>query len=336
MINLFTTDNKFSWTLISIISIVLFILVVAITVGVIFYLNKKKESSLKVGSISEFKIITKGSKYIIGNRGKLSGGTGEKSYYKIKIVDKNGSVQSVNDIEIITKGINYTVGDVLTLEDSGEEKATIEITKVIKNIINLKPPNLFSNNTNTNTNTEKNKKQVFSTNNKIWTLKEAPYVCKSLGAELATYEQLVDAAKNGANWCNIGWFKEEVIKDKKGEKILAHAGFPVQKDMYDKIQDNLTGKHDINMCGPEWNPMFKNENYAIQNVGVYDNYKFAANCYGNKRTYNENEFKPALNNNGIDLDAMAKFNKELGAIHKRKPDIELLPFNYYKNRWDQY
>ena len=377
MINL-----QFSWTTITIISFILFFIVIGLTIGIIMFLNKNKEEERKVGSILEFDIKNEGSGYAPGQIGKFSGGKGKDAYFKIKNVDSNGSIKSINDIELLSKGVNYLVNDILILEHHNKEKfedfdfnkfiglnmnentnanannttttdnnvtnAMIQITKVGEETIDDNNLNLIKTmlgenvpetdpTSGTTSNTTDYGKQVFNTNKKMWNYEDAPYVCKNLGAELATYDQLVDAAKNGANWCNIGWFKESVIENENGEKMLAHAGFPVQKEYYNQLQNDLIDESDINKCGPELNPIFKDENYSLQNVGMYDNYKFSVNCYGEKREPTTNEssnYKLDVDENNENVEEkLFEFNKEVKRINEINPNIELLPFNTYKNVW---
>ena len=57
----------------------------------------------------------------------------------------------------------------------------------------------------------------------------------AFGAELATYDQVRDAWKSGADWCNYGWVKGQA------------AVYPTQQETYDKLQ---TGAEDQRMaCG---------------------------------------------------------------------------------------
>ena len=44
--------------------------------------------------------------------------------------------------------------------------------------------------------------EVFNVSRNIYTYEDALPVCKALGAELATFEQVQEAHKQGADWCN--------------------------------------------------------------------------------------------------------------------------------------
>jgi hypothetical protein len=66
--------------------------------------------------------------------------------------------------------------------------------------------------------------QVFNVNRNIYRFSEAEPLCRAFGAELATYDQVKDAYKSGADWCNYGWIKGQL------------AVYPTQKETYDKLQ----------------------------------------------------------------------------------------------------
>ncbi len=101
-------------------------------------------------------------------------------------------------------------------------------------------------------------KQVFNVSNNIFTYDDAKAVCKAHGAELATYEQVMDAYKNGAEWCNYGWTDKQM------------ALYPTQKATWEKLQED---PENSNICG-EWGV----------NGGYFENPNtlFGANCYGVK------------------------------------------------------
>tara|TARA_B100000524_G_scaffold337744_2_gene228642 strand:- start:753 stop:1583 length:831 start_codon:yes stop_codon:yes gene_type:complete len=104
---------------------------------------------------------------------------------------------------------------------------------------------------------KKRKKEVFNINENIFTYNQAKQVCKSYNSKLATYDQLLQAYKNGGNWCNYGWSDNQM------------ALYPIQKSFYNKIQ-NTNHK---NTCGKP----------GI-NGGIFEdpNIKFGVNCYGYK------------------------------------------------------
>ena len=53
------------------------------------------------------------------------------------------------------------------------------------------------------------KKEVFNISCNKFNYNDAVKVCKVYGAELASFDNLVEAHKNGANWCNYGWSKDK-------------------------------------------------------------------------------------------------------------------------------
>lgn len=100
-------------------------------------------------------------------------------------------------------------------------------------------------------------KEVFNVSQNIFTYDEAPLVCKSLGAELATYDQLLDAYKTGANWCNYGWTQNQM------------AMYPTQEKFFDELQRGP--EQHRNDCGK---PGLNGGYFADKNM------KFGVNCYG--------------------------------------------------------
>ena len=101
--------------------------------------------------------------------------------------------------------------------------------------------------------------EVFNVAQNKFTYYDAEPLCKALGAELATYEQVKDAWGNGADWCNYGWVKGQM------------AIYPTQKETYDKLQSGPADER--NACGT-----------VGINGGYFDNpeFKYGVNCYGNK------------------------------------------------------
>ena len=165
-------------------------------------------------------------------------------------------------------------------KNSNNHTDTHNISNNKPNIIK-KPEN---NNLTPNTKTNKvgRQAQVFSTNSNIWTYDEAEAVCKSQGAELATYEQLVEAAKNGANWCNLGWVDSNDTTYNMHQSSNRFAHFPVQKSVFNKMKTHKN-RNLRNKCGQVWNDKFDDKEYAIQGGAYNKNSQLAVNCYGEKR-----------------------------------------------------
>jgi hypothetical protein len=101
--------------------------------------------------------------------------------------------------------------------------------------------------------------EVFNVAQNKFTYYDAEPLCRALGAELATYEQVKDAWGNGADWCNYGWVKGQM------------AVYPTQKETYEKLQSGPVDER--NACGT-----------VGINGGYFDNpeFKYGVNCYGKK------------------------------------------------------
>ena len=101
--------------------------------------------------------------------------------------------------------------------------------------------------------------EVYNISQNKFTYYDAEPLCKALGAELASYEQVKEALGKGADWCNYGWVKGQM------------AVYPTQKNTYDKLQ---SGPADERMaCGT-----------TGINGGFFDNpdMLYGVNCYGKK------------------------------------------------------
>ena len=101
--------------------------------------------------------------------------------------------------------------------------------------------------------------EVYNISQNKFTYYDAEPLCKALGAELASYEQVKEAWTKGADWCNYGWVKGQM------------AVYPTQKNTYDKLQ---SGPADERMaCGT-----------TGINGGFFDNpdMLYGVNCYGKK------------------------------------------------------
>merc|ERR1711991_738171 len=76
--------------------------------------------------------------------------------------------------------------------------------------------------------------EVFNVSKNNYTYDEAKAICKAYGAKLATYNQIEDAYKSGAEWCNYGWSADQM------------AFYPTQKSTWKKLQKIKGHEHD---CG---------------------------------------------------------------------------------------
>jgi hypothetical protein len=98
------------------------------------------------------------------------------------------------------------------------------------------------------------RKQVFNIPGNYYTYDNAKAVCTAYGANLATYQQVEDAYKNGGEWCNYGW--------SDGQMAL----FPTQQNTFNNLQKIKGHEHD---CG---RPGVNGGYIANQNI------KFGVNC----------------------------------------------------------
>ena len=105
-------------------------------------------------------------------------------------------------------------------------------------------------------------KEVFNVSKNAYTYYDAEPLCKALGAELATYDQVKTAWERGADWCNYGWVKGQM------------AVYPTQKGTYDALQKGPADQQGT--CGT-----------VGINGGHFDNpeLEYGVNCYGNKPSH---------------------------------------------------
>ena len=149
------------------------------------------------------------------------------------------------------------------------------------------------------------KKQVFNIPGNYYDYSNAKTLCQAYGSKLATYQQVEDAYKNGAEWCNYGW--------SDGQMAL----FPTQQNTFDNLQK--IPKHE-NDCG---RPGINGGYIANPNI------KFGVNCYGNKpKITNEEEQLMAnatpypITNEDIAL------QKQVDYWKTKVDEILVSPFNY--------
>ena len=152
--------------------------------------------------------------------------------------------------------------------------------------------------------------EVFNVSNNKYTYDEAQAVCKAYGAELATYDQIEDAYKSGAEWCNYGWSADQM------------AFYPTQKSTWNKLQKIKGHEHD---CGrPGINGGF------IDNPNV----RFGVNCFGSKPAISAEE-QDMMNNASIYPKSKEdrKIDRLVKKYKKNLDSILINPFNY--NSWSQ-
>ena len=156
------------------------------------------------------------------------------------------------------------------------------------------------------------RKQVFNVSENTYTYSDAEPLCKALGAELATYDQVKQSWEKGADWCNYGWIKGQ------------GAVYPTQQTTFDKLQQGSSDDERL-ACGQP----------GI-NGGYFDNpeLRFGVNCYGDKPSESEHDMKKVLENQVPPLTAggLASLKKEL-AFKQERSQIGVLPFR--EGAWAQ-
>lgn len=165
--------------------------------------------------------------------------------------------------------------------------------------------------------------EVYSTNRNIWSYDDAEAVCKIQGAELASYEHLVEAAENGAHWCNLGWVKSDTTDDSDS---LRFAHYPIQKKEFDKTKSSAKNK---NTCGMFWNEKYNNKEFSVQGGAYGKNNLLAVNCYGPKRKMKIDE--RAMLNSMSDNVNNSELQSRIDSIQDKADNLMFLPYN--KKQW---
>lgn len=142
-------------------------------------------------------------------------------------------------------------------------------------------------------------KQVFNVKENIYSLDDAPAVCGVYGADVATIDQLMEAHRQGADWCNVGWTKDGL------------AAYPIQYATWKTIQDDVPSKR--NMCGKPGINLVRND----------PNLLYGVNCYGTKPEPKGNEKikQPILS------DKQMAINAKIAELQKNMNSIGIAPFN---------
>ena len=150
------------------------------------------------------------------------------------------------------------------------------------------------------------RKTVFNVNSNKYIYSDAEPLCKALGAELATYDQVKQAWDQGADWCNYGWIKGQA------------AVYPTQKSTYDALQQSSVD----------------DERMACGNVGVNGGYmdnpelRYGVNCYGDKPSQTAHDLKVTNELIQPPLTPSALKQKMVEQEFKANANlIGLLPFN---------
>ncbi len=155
------------------------------------------------------------------------------------------------------------------------------------------------------------KKQVFNIPGNYYDYTNAKALCQAYGAKLATYKQVEDSYKNGAEWCNYGW--------SDGQMAL----FPTQQKTFDNLQKIKGHENDCGRPGI-------NGGYMINPA-----LRFGVNCYGNKPkiTSQEEELMKTTSPYPETAEDIA-FQKRVDYWKNKVDQILVSPFNY--NTWGSF
>ena len=166
---------------------------------------------------------------------------------------------------------------------------------------------------NTEEEEKKDKRQVFHVSGNKYRYEDAEPICKALGAELATYDNIEESYNNGGEWCGYGWSEGQM------------AFFPTQKETWDKLQKFPKKKNNCGRPGV--------------NGGYIDNpyIKFGVNCYGKKPKPTENDLKrlESQQEHPVPLTAEDKeLQKKINYWKENSDKLKLNSFN--NNNWSRY
>lgn len=152
-------------------------------------------------------------------------------------------------------------------------------------------------------------KEVYNIARNIYALEDAEAACKVFDAKVATMDQLIDAHKKGANWCNVGWTKDGI------------AAFPVQAEVWNKYQENAD-PNKRNECG-----MQPGVNVARSDKHLL----YGVNCYGKKPEPRGMEKIMSRYMSDREREMLLKYNE----FKKNKADMNIKAFNEHEwSEWD--
>jgi hypothetical protein len=145
--------------------------------------------------------------------------------------------------------------------------------------------------------------QVFNVSSNKFTYYDAEPLCKALGAELATYDQVKEAWSKGADWCNYGWVKGQM------------AVYPTSQSTYDKVQAGPNEGRTV--CGQPG-----------VNGGYFDNpeLRYGVTCYGKKPSENLHNTAQVTLNAPLSPDAL-EYEKKVNKFKQEASTIAILPNN---------
>jgi hypothetical protein len=155
----------------------------------------------------------------------------------------------------------------------------------------------------------KGDKSVFNVSRNLYTYDDAEPLCKAMGAELASYEQVLEAYKKGADWCNYGWVKGQM------------AVYPTQEKTWQKLQQGPAAYRFS--CGRPG-----------VNGGFFDNpeLRFGVNCVGKRPIENEtDDLQNSAEFTAPPTAEQIEFDKKINKFREGLGNVSVLPFN--RDQW---
>jgi hypothetical protein len=152
-------------------------------------------------------------------------------------------------------------------------------------------------------------KEVFNISKNVYSYYDAAPLCKALGAELATYDEVKDAWQKGADWCNYGWVKGQM------------AVYPTQDSTYEELQQGPEDQRGA--CGKPG-----------LNGGYFDNpeMKFGVTCTGKRPAQSSHDATSAASGATRPLTASGlEFEKKVQQFREESDSMGIMPFN--KEKW---
>jgi len=152
-------------------------------------------------------------------------------------------------------------------------------------------------------------KEIFTVSKNDYTYYDAAPLCKALGAELATYEDVKQAWQKGADWCNYGWVKGQM------------AVYPTQKGTYEELQQGPEEQRGA--CGKPG-----------LNGGYFDNpeMRFGVTCTGKRPPQSSHDATSITSGSKVPLTASGlEFEKKVQQFKLESDNLGVLPFN--KEKW---
>ena len=152
-------------------------------------------------------------------------------------------------------------------------------------------------------------KEVFTISKNNYSYYDAAPLCKALGAELATYDQVKEAWQKGADWCNYGWVKGQM------------AVYPTQKGTYEELQQGPAEQKGA--CGKPG-----------LNGGYFDNpeLKYGVTCVGKRPSQSQHDANAIMAGSTRPLTQSGlEFDKKVQHFKEEAETMGILPFN--KELW---